>query len=105
MIASRIGGFRRVSPTGMSAQGITLELLAGVLASQPDVQRVVRDRTNLRGRFDMDLEFAPMSTTGGAESGPSLFTAIKEQLGLRLDSQRGPVDVHVIDAVEMPSPN
>ena len=76
-----------------------------VLASQPDVQRVVRDRTNLHGRFDIDLEFAPMSTTAGAESGPSLFTAIKEQLGLRLDSQRGPVDVHVIDAIEMPTGN
>jgi uncharacterized protein (TIGR03435 family) len=53
----------------------------------------------------MELEFAPMSTIAGAESAPSLFTAIKEQLGLRLESQRGPVDVHVIDAIEMPSPN
>jgi len=105
LVASRVCGFRRFGPMGMSAQGITLELLAGVLASQPDVQRVVRDRTNLTGRFDMDLEFSPMAATAGAESGPGLFTALKEQLGLRLDSQSGPVDVHVIDAVEMPTEN
>lgn len=105
LVASRVCGFTRFGPAGMSAQGITLELLAGVLASQPDVQRVVRDRTNLTGRFDMDLEFAPMAAAAGAELGPGLFTALKEQLGLRLDSQRGPVDVHVIDAVEMPTEN
>jgi uncharacterized protein (TIGR03435 family) len=104
LVAARVCGFTRVSPVAMSATGITLDLLAGVLASHPDVQRVVRNRTNLTDRFDLDLEFAPMTPTGGA-SGPSLFTALKEQLGLRLESDRGSVDVHVIDAVEMPSDN
>ena len=105
LTASRVCGFTRFSPVAMSANGITLDLLAGVLASHPDVQRVVRNRTNLADRFDLDLEFTPMSPNGGAEAGPSLFTALKEQLGLRLDGDRGAVDVHVIDAVEMPSEN
>ncbi len=64
--------------------------------------RPVIDRTELKGTFDFKLTFAP----GLADSdGPSIFTAVEEQLGLKLEPQRGPVEVLVIDTVERPSAN
>jgi uncharacterized protein (TIGR03435 family) len=70
--------------------------------------RIVLDRTGLTGGFDFDLEFAPesggasdASTTAG--NGASLFTALEEQLGLKLRSVRGQVQVVVIDRVERPT--
>ena len=74
------------------------------------VGRLVLDRTGLNGGFDFDLEFAidsiagaqPSSTTGGA---PSIFTALEEQLGLKLQAERGPVEVLVIDRMERPTEN
>jgi hypothetical protein len=57
LVATQLCGFRRVGPNGMSGYGITMELLAGVLADLSDIRRGVRNRTNLTGRFDLDLEF------------------------------------------------
>jgi uncharacterized protein (TIGR03435 family) len=66
--------------------------------------RVVVDRTGLAGAFDADIEF---NVLGGTSAGnqPSLATAVEEQLGLKLKSERGPVDVLVIDAVSRPEEN
>lgn len=82
--------------------------LASVLTGV--VQRLVVDRTNLPGVFDFDLEFSPMPLNVGpdvpAVDNPiSLFTALQEQLGLKLQPQRGPIDYVVIDGVEPPSEN
>ena len=64
--------------------------------------RPVVDRTGLTGRFDFTLSWAP---EGSSDSGaPSIFTALQEQLGLRLQPARGAVDVLVIDSVERPAP-
>ena len=64
--------------------------------------RPVVDRTGLTGRFDFTLNWAP---EGSPDSdAPSLFTALQEQLGLRLQPARGAVDVLVIDSVERPAP-
>jgi len=60
------------------------------------VGRQVVDKTGLTGVFDADL------TWNDSEEGPSLFTAIQEQLGLKFDAQRGPVDVLVIDSAQRP---
>jgi uncharacterized protein (TIGR03435 family) len=111
LVAAQMCGFRRVGPNGMSGQGITMELLSGVLADLPDVRRVVRNRTNLPGRFDIDLAFSSMSPVAdgdptasrAADSGPTVFTALREQLGLRLEPTKGPVDVLVIDHAERPT--
>jgi len=111
LVAAQMCGFRRVGPDGMSGQGITMELLSGVLADLPDVRRVVRNRTNLPGRFDIDLAFSSMSPVAdgdptasrAADSGPTVFTALREQLGLRLEPTKGPVDVLVIDHAERPT--
>jgi uncharacterized protein (TIGR03435 family) len=113
LVAAQLCGFRRVGVNGMSGQGITMELLSGVLADLPDVRRVVRNRTNLTGRFDIDLAFSSMSPVADGDptasrapdSGPTLFTALREQLGLKLESTKGPVDVLVIDHVERPTPD
>jgi uncharacterized protein (TIGR03435 family) len=74
------------------------------------VRRPVLDRTGLDGRFDVDLtywsEFERVNGAPAPETGaPSIFTAVQEQLGLRLESTRGPVDVLVIDRVERPTEN
>jgi uncharacterized protein (TIGR03435 family) len=74
--------------------------------------RDVVDKTGMTGRYHLKLQWtpddaaAPSSGNGAAsDSGPSLFTAIEEQLGLKLESAKGPVEVLVVDHVEMPSQN
>jgi len=82
----------------------------------PGVGRLVVDRTGLTGTFDIDLRWtpdsaftdrnqsaAPLPSLDGNE--PPLFTAIQEQLGLKLERTKGPVDVLVIDRVARPTPN
>jgi uncharacterized protein (TIGR03435 family) len=79
--------------------------------------RMVADKTGLTGRFDISLEWAPnesqalQSPPDGPKppppdaTGPSIFTALQEQLGLKLESQKGPVEIFVIDRAEKPSEN
>ena len=63
---------------------------------------LVVDRTGLKGKYDFPLEFAPE----GADSDlPSLYTALQTQLGLRLETAKGPVEMIVIDHAAMPSAN
>lgn len=81
------------------------------------LNRLVVDRTGFEGEFDLTLRFTPENIPnfgqGGTPpgmpaidpNGPSIFTAVQEQLGLKLDSQRGPVDVLVIDRAELPTEN
>jgi uncharacterized protein (TIGR03435 family) len=95
----------------MSGGGFRIENLAPMLAGL--VGRPGVDRTGLAGLFDFDMDFtlsftnatAPTTTTGPDDSGVSLFVALEEQLGLRLESQRAPVDVLVIERIERPSAN
>ncbi len=78
--------------------------LAGELSC---VGRQVIDRTGLAGAFDVDLEWTP-DTPGAAPSpdaGPSIFTAIQEQLGLKLEPSTAPLEVIVIDSAERPAEN
>jgi uncharacterized protein (TIGR03435 family) len=86
----------------LRGQGATMGTLARELSF---VGRVVVDKTNLPGQFDLDLEWAsvPSGPDIPADTGPSIFTAIQEQLGLKLESTRGLVDVLVIDHVEHPT--
>ena len=83
-----------------------------ISAFWPLVGRIVIDRTGLDGRFDFDLDFAPDSSNGAAtasndssSNGASIFTAIQEQLGLKLEAMRALVDVLVIEHMERPSPD
>jgi uncharacterized protein (TIGR03435 family) len=88
--------------------GVTAEMLAKVLSHQ--LGRSVQDQTGLQGVFDFKLEWAPDPQTGGAggappepvdlRTGSSLFSAIQEQLGLKLEARKGPGEVLVIDHIE-----
>jgi len=93
--------------------GNSLSAFASALANQ--VGRVVIDRTGVTGNWDFELTFVPerirqQALAGAAPpdvdtNGPSIFTAIQEQLGLKLESAKAPVTVLVIDHVEQPSPD
>jgi uncharacterized protein (TIGR03435 family) len=69
------------------------------------------DNTGLKGKYDVTLQWTPDDMSSGhedaaaADTGPTIYTALQEQLGLRLDSTKGPVDTVVVDHVEMPSEN
>jgi len=76
--------------------GVPLELLTTTISGFSG--RVVVDQTELKGPFDFDLTWTPPD--GG---GPSLFTAVEEQLGLKLEPTRAPVGILVIDRVEKPA--
>ena len=73
------------------------------------VDRVVVDRTGLSGLFDFELTWSSggfaVGAPAAADNSPSIFTAVQEQLGLKLDPSRGPVDVLVIESVERPTPD
>jgi uncharacterized protein (TIGR03435 family) len=103
---------------GLRAKGQTLEALLSILTQATG--RTVVDKTGLTGLYDFQLKFDPevmlrMVSQQGVNlptpasvppsDSPALMTAIQEQLGLKLDSQRGPVDSLVIDHIEAPAPD
>src|SRR5262245_43458568 len=105
-----------IGPGRMNVGGMPMGQLAQALS--PMVGRIVLDKTELTGNYDFELSFS-LEGLGSAFPGggtplingapppidpnmPTIFTALQEQLGLKLDSQRGPVDVVVIDRVEQP---
>jgi len=101
-------------PGKLVGTGVTLTMFANALSGY--VGRNVVDRTGIAGSFDFELTFDPSSTARnppGAVPGPpvrddtapSIVTALQEQLGLKLESTRGPIDVLVIDQAERPTPN
>jgi uncharacterized protein (TIGR03435 family) len=87
----------------------TMSLLAETLGRYLD--RMVVDKTGLDGRYELTLKWAPedasepASATSASDNGPSIFTAIQEQLGLRLRPEKGAVPVLVIDHIQAPSEN
>jgi uncharacterized protein (TIGR03435 family) len=103
------------------ATDMPVSALADVLPMQADLGgRMILDQTGLAGKYDFTLQWTPVNpvmTIGGVTlpplpgaaapvpDGPSIFTAIQEQLGLKLESTKGPVDTIVIDHVEEPSEN
>ena len=108
-------------PGQITGQGVSMAELAMILSQQ--VSRRVLDQTGLKGNYDFTLKWAPEQNPDaapmGRESGrptidgnlpagsfgPSLFTALPEQLGLKLESTKGPVEVFVIDHIGRPSEN
>jgi uncharacterized protein (TIGR03435 family) len=88
-----------------NAQGITLPMLAQELAR--DAGRVIIDKTGIPGRFDVDLRWQPDDAPPDSHDAayPPFFAALQEQLGLRLEAGKGPVEVLVIDDVHPPTPN
>ena len=105
----------RIAPGRMVIGGTPMSQFAAVLSNF--VQRIVLDRTQLPGTFDFRLSWTPDRIPQGPAppgapplppvdpNGPSLFAALQEQLGLKLESTRAPLEVLVIDRVERPTPD
>lgn len=101
--------------TSTGSNGVQRVLIGGnpigavAMAIQSSVGRQVVDGTGLTGAFDIDLEFSgagQLATNADQPSAlPSVFTALQEQLGLKLESRKEKMEVLVIDSVEMPTPN
>lgn len=114
-VRPRFCGNSGVSPRGLTAVGIPIAKLAPML--QMVLGRTVVDKTGLTGNFDIKMEWTPDETQAmqyppdapkpapADNAGPSIFSAIQEQLGLKLESEKGPVDVLIIDRAEKPSVN
>ncbi|HYL37344.1 MAG TPA: TIGR03435 family protein [Bryobacteraceae bacterium] len=104
----------RVNVGALSGKSITMAQFTTGLAAFVD--RFAFDKTGLVGRFDVELTWTPEQVSSnlaataspdaarGDSGGPSIFTALQEQLGLKLVPERGPVDVLVVDHVEEPAP-
>jgi uncharacterized protein (TIGR03435 family) len=104
------GGFRTLAPGHIVGHGVPIALLATFL--EMPVSRNVLDRTGRPGTFDVELQYAPdrlqipgPNAPAVDPAGVSVFTAVREQLGLKLESTRAPVDVLVVDHVERPTPD
>jgi uncharacterized protein (TIGR03435 family) len=93
-------GLSNYGPGKISATATPIESLVVNLSG--NVGRVVIDKTGLTGTYDFELTWAPDNQP---DAGPSIFTALQEQLGLKLQSAKAPVDVVVIDHLEQPSEN
>ena len=88
----------------IEAGGISMSALIGFISG--DVDRVIIDQTGFTERFNLLLDFAAVRPAGPApSSGPTIFAAMEEQLGLRLQPASGAVDVLVIDHAERPTVN
>jgi uncharacterized protein (TIGR03435 family) len=89
--------FRMTGAGRLAGEQVSAEMLAKALSGQLD--RSVQDQTGLQGVFDFQLAWEPEMAHARVE-GASLFTAIQEQLGLKLESRKGPVEVLVIERIE-----
>jgi bla regulator protein blaR1 len=113
------GHFVRMGMGQLDGHSLGMTDIARLLSQQ--LGRTVVDKTGLTANYDFTLKWTPEEGQGPAfrgpegspgtgstpapESGPSIFTAVQEQLGLKLESQKGPVEILVIDHVEKPSEN
>lgn len=114
-------GMMRMGPGQLTGQALEMGALTTVLSQQ--LGRTILDHTGLKGQYDISLQWTPdvgegMMFGGPAgpkppgenpappeSTGPSIYTALQEQLGLKLDSTKGPVEIVVVDRVEQPSEN
>jgi uncharacterized protein (TIGR03435 family) len=109
----------RIGYGTLVGRGVSIKSLSQSMANFYGVGRVIVDKTGLSGGFDMDMEWAPMTqfrqpgnldpppdfADRAVNNLPTLFVALKEQLGLALEPDRGPVRSIVIERVERPSPD
>ena len=112
-------GMMRIGRGQANLQGVNMAGLVQLLSQQ--LGRPVIDKTGIEGAFDVELRWTPEPGQGGGpfggappppeaiaqsdSSGPSIFTAIQEQLGLKLDSTKGPVEIMIIDSATKPTEN
>jgi uncharacterized protein (TIGR03435 family) len=113
-VAEPCKGLRNV-PGKATGRAVTIQTLARLMSGWVDDHRPVEDRTGLTGNFDLDLDWTPdrpPSPPPGAPAvppvdpnGAGLFTALQEQLGLKLESTKNSIDILVVDHAEHPTEN
>jgi uncharacterized protein (TIGR03435 family) len=109
-------GLQRVTASGIRGAAMTMARFADMLS--PRVDRPVQDRTALGGNFDLEVQWTPEPRTIAPSdarqppilppvdpNGPSVFAALEDQLGLKLESMKGSLEVLVIDSVDHPTPD
>ena len=114
------GGTFRIGRGQMNLSGANMSSFANMLAGQAEIARPVIDETGLKGNYEIALKWTPESPTqivGGDASqssasappvdtaGPNLFTALQDQLGLKLESRKAPAETIGIARIEKPSDN
>ena len=107
-----------MGPTELGGRNVSMSFFAEALSNV--VSRPVIDNTAFTGKFNVDLEFSPdgttsfgpagftqqgVSATGAPDNKPSIFTVLQDKLGIKLESQKGPGEILVIDHAEKPSEN
>ena len=107
----------RKGPGKLEAAGVGMPLLTDTISRMPElgsdggftIGDLVVDKTGLTGSYDWSLNWSPINGNGGDvdlnAGAPSLFTALQEQLGLKLQRAKGPVEVLVVQQVQRPSAN
>lgn len=97
------GAFR---PPGLVLEGVTMVPVAEMLSTQRRLLgRIVQDRTGLPGPYNIELEYDFQAANQPDYNGPSIFTALKEQLGLKLEALKGPLEVIVVESAKPPDEN
>ena len=97
------GGWMSMRNTTLNATGVEMAALVNFLTDR--LHRKVIDKTGITGKYNINLDWTSDDAAGdsGESSDASLLTALQEQLGLKLESAKGPVDTVVVDHIEMPS--
>jgi len=109
----------RIGYGTLTGRGVTIKSLSASMANFYGIGRLVEDRTGLTGGFDMDMEWAPLTqfrqpgnldpppdfADRPVNALPTIFVALREQLGLALEPGRGPVRSIVIERAERPTPD
>jgi uncharacterized protein (TIGR03435 family) len=97
-----------MGPGRFEGAGVVVRVLASQLSSV--LEKPVNDATGLTGSYDITLHYRPEETAASADNGastdvPTVFTAVQEQLGLKLVPSKGPVELLVVDAAQKPGEN
>jgi uncharacterized protein (TIGR03435 family) len=109
VLGAPVCGVKQAPSGGIRAGGVPLSVLCTMLSAQ--LGQAVIDQTGLDGRFSIELDYAPesvrpsVSNQTAPSDSPSLFTALQQQLGLKLESTRTLTDFVVVDHVERPTPD
>jgi len=91
-------------PDGVNARGLTIARLAGLFSAIR--RQLVYDETGVTGSYDVQMTFRPENAAPDAnDDRPSFYSALEEQLGLKLTPQQRPVDVLVVESISRPTPD
>jgi uncharacterized protein (TIGR03435 family) len=99
-------GILRMAGRGkITGSGSTISQLVNWFSNANGVDRPIVDQTGFTGKYDFTLEWTNLTTTASDDTAPTIFTALREQLGLKLDPRRAPLEFIVIDRAEVPDGN